>query len=118
MANTVVLKLVCALVVCMVVTAPYPYVEAEVTCNEVKNDLSTCLSYLQSGGAVPTTCCNGMTSLYSAANDTPARQTACRCIKQFASSVSGINQDNASSLPEKCGISIGFPISPSVDCSK
>ncbi|KAF5206978.1 Non-specific lipid-transfer protein [Thalictrum thalictroides] len=103
MANTVVLKLVCALVVCIVVTATH--VEAEVTCNEVKNDLGTCLSYLQSGGDVPETCCEGMNSLYAAANDTPARQTACRCIKQFASSVSGINEDNANSLPGKCGYS-------------
>ncbi|KAF5180919.1 Non-specific lipid-transfer protein [Thalictrum thalictroides] len=116
MANTVVLKLVCALVAFMVVTAPY--VEAEVTCNLVVGDLRTCLSYLQSGGAVPTTCCNGIKSLNAAAKDTPARQTACRCLKQFASSVPGIRQDTASSLPAECGVSVGYPISSSVDCSK
>ncbi|PIA32320.1 hypothetical protein AQUCO_04500135v1 [Aquilegia coerulea] len=118
MANTVVLKLVCALVACMVVTAPYVYVEAQVTCNLVVGDLRTCLSYLQSGGPVPTTCCNGIKSLNAAAKDTPARQTACRCLKQFAAGISGIRQDTASSLPAKCGVSVGYPISTTVDCSK
>ncbi|PIA39104.1 hypothetical protein AQUCO_02700348v1 [Aquilegia coerulea] len=117
MANTVALKLVCAVVLaCMVVTAPY--VEAQVTCNLVVGDLSTCLSYLQSGGDVPASCCNGIKSLNAAANDTPGRQTACRCLKQFASSISGIRQDTASSLPEKCGVSVGYPISTTVDCAK
>ncbi|CAN1166200.1 Non-specific lipid-transfer protein, partial [Linum perenne] len=48
---------------------------------------------------------------------TADRQAACRCLKTFAAAVSGINYGLAGGLPGKCGVNIGFPISPSVNCN-
>ncbi|KAG9131726.1 hypothetical protein Leryth_009458 [Lithospermum erythrorhizon] len=108
-------KITCIALLCMVLVAPHA--EA-LSCGQVSNYLAPCLNYLKSGGAVPGNCCGGVKGLNSAARSTPDRQTACKCIKSLASSVSSINGGNAASLPGKCGVSIPYKISPSVDCSK
>ncbi|KAF5207461.1 B3 domain-containing transcription factor vrn1 [Thalictrum thalictroides] len=59
-------------------------------------DLSSCLSYLESGGAVPKSCCKGIKSLNAAAKDTPARQTAYLAL--FYNSTVHKNKDNKASL--------------------
>ncbi|CAN1327444.1 Non-specific lipid-transfer protein [Linum perenne] len=62
-------------------------------------------------------CCSRIKSLNSAIRSTADRQAACRCLKTFAAAVSGINYGLAGGLPGKCGVNIGFPISPSVNCN-
>ncbi|CAA3022260.1 non-specific lipid-transfer A-like [Olea europaea subsp. europaea] len=47
---------------------------------------------------------------------TQDRQTACGCLKTAASHYTNLKPDAASQLPTKCGVSIGVPISPTVDC--
>ncbi|PIA39078.1 hypothetical protein AQUCO_02700329v1 [Aquilegia coerulea] len=116
MATSVILKLVCVMVASMVMTTPH--VEAAVTCNVVASNLIACITYLKSGGAVPSTCCSGIKSLNAAATTTSDRQTACQCLKQLATSISGLKTGPTSTLPAKCGVSVGYPISASVDCSK
>ncbi|CAN1229985.1 Non-specific lipid-transfer protein [Linum grandiflorum] len=64
-------------------------------------------------------CCGGVKSLNAAATTTPDRQAACRCLKSTSASIpaSSINYGLAAGLPGRCGVNVGFPISPSVDCN-
>ncbi|MBN7124836.1 hypothetical protein BSU01_24585 [Erwinia billingiae] len=114
MAGSGFLKLVCVAFALMMVAAPHA--EA-ITCGQVTSSLTPCIAYLRSGGALPPACCSGVKSLNGAAKTTPDRQTACKCIKSAASSISGINFALAAGLPGKCGVNIPYKISPSTDCS-
>nr|AAQ96338.1 lipid transfer protein [Vitis aestivalis] len=117
MGSSGAVKLACVMVICMVMAAPAA-VEAAITCGQVASALSPCISYLQKGGAVPPACCSGIKSLNSSAKTTADRQAACKCLKNFSSTVSGINLSLASGLPGKCGVSVPYKISPSTDCTK
>ncbi|PIA32477.1 hypothetical protein AQUCO_04500232v1 [Aquilegia coerulea] len=116
MANSVVFKVALVLVAFMLVTAPYA-AQGAISCGQVVNKLSPCIKYLQGAGPLPPACCAGVRALNGAAKTTPDRQTACGCIKSAANSFK-VNPGLANGLPGKCGVSIGYPISPSVDCSK
>ena len=109
------MMVLCAMVACMVVVAPYA--EA-LTCGQVANSLAPCIGYLTKGGGVPPACCNGVKGLNNAAKTPADRKAACVCLKSASSSISGIDLNNAASLPGKCGVSIPYKISPSTDCSK
>nr|ACM78619.1 non-specific lipid-transfer protein type 1 [Tamarix hispida] len=112
-SSSVLIKLAaCALAACMVLGAA----EAAVTCSSVTKQLTPCLSYLTSGGAPTAACCGGVKSLNGMASmSTPDRQATCNCLKAASK---GINLQNAVSLPAKCGVKIGYSISPNTDCSK
>ncbi|KZV49696.1 non-specific lipid-transfer protein A-like [Dorcoceras hygrometricum] len=86
------------------------------SCGDVQGSLSPCLQYLSSGGEPSADCCNGVSNLSNSVQSQQDRQTACNCIKSAASSFS-IQPDAAASLPGRCGVSIGYSISPNVDCS-
>ncbi|KAL5731310.1 lipid-transfer protein [Ranunculus cassubicifolius] len=100
----------------MVVSAPYA-TEA-ITCGQVAANVAPCIGYFRSGGAPPPACCSGVRSLNSAAKTTPDCQTACSSIKTITKSIPGINGGMFSSLPRKCAVNIGYPISLNMDCSK
>ncbi|KAF5476400.1 hypothetical protein F2P56_008121 [Juglans regia] len=104
-------------VVCMVVGAPKG-TEAAITCGQVVNYLTPCISYVANGGSVPTTCCSGIKSLFGLARTTGDRQGVCNCLKQAVNGVSytPYNLNLAAGLPKKCGVNIPYKISPSVDC--
>nr|GMD43265.1 non-specific lipid-transfer protein 1-like [Ipomoea batatas] len=108
---------VCVAVLCsMVVVAPHA--EAAMTCGKVASSLGSCLTYLKGTGPLIGGCCNGVKGLVAAAKTTADRQTACGCLKSMATSISGLKPNLASSLPGKCGVKVGYPISTSTDCSK
>ncbi|TJX43195.1 hypothetical protein E8P77_30490 [Soehngenia saccharolytica] len=110
------LKLVCALLLCILVTAP---VTNAITCGQVTGSLAACIPYLRTGGrAPPPPCCNGVRSLNSAARTTRDRQAACNCLKQAYGTIRGINPNVAAGLPRQCGVSIPYKISPNTDCAK
>ncbi|GFP90747.1 non-specific lipid-transfer protein [Phtheirospermum japonicum] len=48
---------------------------------------------------------------------TVGRLTACGCLKIAANNIKP-KPEIAKSLPGKCGVSLSFEVSPSVDCSK
>lgn len=104
------------LIACMVIHAPIA--QSAITCGQVTSSLAPCVNYLKSGGPVPPACCNGVKSLAGAATTTPDRQAACKCLKSAAGSMPGINPSLASGLPSKCGVSIPYQISPSVNCDR
>lgn len=111
-----IMKLLCSVVACMVVSAPYA--EAAITCGVVVTKMLPCLAYLRNGGAVPVPCCNGVKSLNAAAQTTPDRKAACVCLKNAYASYPGIKTNYAISLPGKCGVNIPYKLSPSTDCTK
>ncbi|KAL7615541.1 hypothetical protein Lser_V15G03283 [Lactuca serriola] len=92
--------------------------DAVITCSTVIQDLAPCVSYLRSGsGMPPPACCSGAKALATAASTTADKQAACKCLKSASQSITP-NPGLAKSLPGNCGISLGFTISPSVDCTK
>lgn len=92
--------------------------EAAISCSDVVNDLKPCLNYLVNGsGKPPAACCSGVSTLASAATTSDDKKTACNCIKSAAKNVK-LKTDLAQALPQNCGISLPFTVSPSVDCSK
>lgn len=95
-----------------------PASEGAISCGTVISTIKPCFSYLQgTGGKPPQPCCTACQSLASATSTTPDRQAACTCLKNAAQKIN-INAQLAQGLPQSCGISLSFPISTSVDCTK
>ncbi|KAL2899879.1 IWF1': Non-specific lipid-transfer protein [Bienertia sinuspersici] len=100
MANSAILKLLCAILLCIMVAALQA--EAAINCN----------------GQGPTAaCCTGVRTLKTLANTTQDRQTACRCMKSAATAFPGIDPKNTAALPSKCGVSLPGSVGPQTDCS-
>jgi hypothetical protein len=95
---------------------------AAVSCGEVTSSVAPCLGYaMGTASSPPAACCNGVRSLNSRATSTADRQAACACLKSMTSRLGGgggVSMGNAASIPGKCGVTVGVPISPNVDCSK
>ncbi|XP_059435076.1 non-specific lipid-transfer protein 3-like [Corylus avellana] len=118
MAASVVLKLTCLVLACMVASAPMA-AEADIACNQVVSYLTPCVSYVASGGSVPAACCSGIKSLYDLAKTTADRQSVCRCLKQAVNGIpyTGYNIGLAAGLPNKCGVNLPYNINPSANCN-
>ncbi|XP_062094559.1 non-specific lipid-transfer protein 1-like [Humulus lupulus] len=114
MASSIALKLTCVVLMCMVAGAP---LAQAITCGQVATNVAPCVSYLRSGGTVPTACCNGVKSLNSAASDTATRQAVCRCLVSAATNMGSLNPTLVSGLPSACGVSLPFKISTSTNCN-
>ncbi|KAJ1419249.1 Plant lipid transfer protein/Par allergen [Sesbania bispinosa] len=111
------MKFALVAVMCMAVMVA-PMAEAVITCGQVTSSLAPCLGFL--GGKAPapsTACCNGVKALNGAAQTTPDRQAACKCLKSAAGSIVGFNAGKAASLPGKCGVNIPYKISTSTNCA-
>ncbi|KAL8038962.1 hypothetical protein ABFX02_10G004400 [Erythranthe guttata] len=109
--------LVVAVSMVVVALAP-PQAEAAISCGTVASTLSPCINFVLYGGPTPpTSCCEGIKTLYNEATATADRQAVCSCLKSVASSATPAIISNAAALPGKCGVSIPYKISPSTDCS-
>jgi hypothetical protein len=107
-----------AVVAMVVVLLAAPYAADALTCGQVTSDLGPCLAYARGTGSSPSAgCCSGVKKLAGAARSTADKQTACKCLKSVAAG-RGIKPGNAASIPSKCGVSVPYTISSSVDCSK
>ncbi|KAH9607287.1 hypothetical protein KSS87_012821 [Heliosperma pusillum] len=90
MANsTLMMKLACALVMCMLMSAQYG--DAVISCGQVTSSVSSCIGYLKGGPGPSMGCCNGIKSLSNAARSTPDRQIACNCLKKDAAAISDLD---------------------------
>ncbi|XP_071731075.1 non-specific lipid-transfer protein AP10-like [Rutidosis leptorrhynchoides] len=87
-----------------------------ITCLDVDGFLAPCLPCLRQGGEPPKECCNGLKGLEAACRTKSDRQIACNCCKTAAITFQ-IREQFAEVLPDKCGVHISIPISPTVDCS-
>lgn len=93
--------------------------EAIITCGDVDSDLSACVPYLTGKGVdPPPKCCAGVIKLKNSAVSIADKQAACKCVKEAASRISGIDDAAASSLPAKCNVQIDFPISKDFNCAE
>ncbi|KAK9734252.1 hypothetical protein RND81_04G126300 [Saponaria officinalis] len=117
MASSSAMKLVSAVMLCIVVITA-PYAAEALTCGQVSGNLGSCMSYLKGGPGPSGPCCGGIKRLNGLAQTPQDRQTACGCLKQAAGAITGLNYNLAAGLPGKCGVSIPYPISPKTDCSK
>ncbi|KAL9374518.1 hypothetical protein Peur_034138 [Populus x canadensis] len=115
MANA---KLICALLLCILVTAPMLNIEASIPCHTVKVDLAACLSYFLKGGIPPPSCCKGVQNVNNAARTTKDRRDTCNCLKTTAKQYHIVNFRFAAALPRICKVNIRSPISASIDCSR
>ncbi|XP_006662671.1 non-specific lipid-transfer protein 2B-like [Oryza brachyantha] len=106
-----------ALVAGLLLAGPHATMAA-ISCGQVNSAVGPCLSYARGGAGPSSACCSGVRSLSSAASTTADRRTACNCLKNAAGSISGLNAGNAASIPSKCGVSIPYTISTSIDCSR
>ncbi|CAN6194925.1 unnamed protein product [Urochloa humidicola] len=90
---------------------------AAITCPDVVNDMEPCLSFLQGDGAFPSAeCCNGVRALYAAANTKADRQATCECLKTAYRQINA-QLSAAQALPDDCGLSLPYPVTPDVDCT-
>ncbi|CAN0853466.1 Non-specific lipid-transfer protein 3 [Linum grandiflorum] len=89
-----------------------------VTCGQVSSSLAPCFGYIRGMGPLVPGCCNGVRSLSNAANNSPDRQAACRCLKTLAGSIPSIKYGLVGGIPAKCGVNVPFPLNPSTDCNK
>ncbi|RRT74490.1 hypothetical protein B296_00009786 [Ensete ventricosum] len=106
---------VLALAVFLVAAAPRA-TEA-LTCGQVVSFLQSCIPYARGTGQLTGACCSGVRSLNAAAKTTPDRQTACSCLKSTVAGLKGIQTGTVAGIPGKCGVSVPYPISATVDCS-
>jgi hypothetical protein len=106
---------VVAMVAAMLLAAPYT--ANALTCGQVNSALGPCLAYARGTGSSPSAgCCSGVKNLAGLAKSTADKRTACKCLKTVAGG-SGIKPGNAASIPSKCGVSIPYAISTSVNCN-
>ncbi|XP_047308920.1 non-specific lipid-transfer protein 1-like [Impatiens glandulifera] len=89
-------------------------------CSDVLSYLRPCISYLTGGGAgaVPTNCCDGVSSLNNAAKTTSDRQDACVCLKSLAGNFPPKSVAAAAAIPGKCHVNVPYKIDPKTDCTK
>lgn len=110
------MKFACVVMICMAVL--YAQHGEAITCPQVSSNLVPCVTYLQSGGAVSTRCCNGVRNIVSAARTTADRRVTCNCLKSSAAAYRRINQGYAAALPGKCRVYLPFKISTSFNCAR
>lgn len=92
--------------------------DASISCSDVTKDLTPCVNYLVNGsGKPPSGCCDGVKALSAAATTTADKKAACACIKAAAANVN-YNAKLAQDLPTNCGVTLPFPVSAAMDCSK
>ncbi|XP_038711776.1 non-specific lipid-transfer protein A-like [Tripterygium wilfordii] len=89
--------------------------EAVPSCGQVESSLGACTQYLISGSNLTPACCEVVKNLKAITPTTADRQTVCNCLKQAVAKFPNINQDAASSLPQKCGADTSVPISKNTD---
>ncbi|CAO2819211.1 unnamed protein product [Amaranthus hypochondriacus] len=92
-----------------------------VLCNDVVNELSPCLSYLDNQDSSPSSsCCQGakyVAKHYSKSKT--KRQEVCQCLESLLPLVGQIDTSLVSDLPHQCGLKIKLPpISTTLNCSQ
>ncbi|XP_054791261.1 non-specific lipid-transfer protein 4.1-like [Prosopis cineraria] len=108
-----------SLLVLLVLLAASSSSDGAITCDQAVGYLKPCNEYLTgpTGAKPPPACCDGAKALVAAASTPEDRKAACECAKAAAKTIN-VNLQNAHDLPDNCGISLPFEISPDLDCNK
>ena len=107
-----------AAVALVVMLAAAPRAAVALNCGQVDTLVKPCLPFARGGPGPSAECCAGVKNLHNQARSTADRQTACNCLKTVAAGIAGLNLGNAAAIPSRCGVSIPYTISPSIDCSR
>ncbi|KAM7253047.1 hypothetical protein ACFE04_025665 [Oxalis oulophora] len=93
--------------------------ESAVSCADVNTSLYSCIDYLTAGGTPSVACCAGVKRIKSMAQTITDRRVVCRCLKAATTRIiPSIVIDDASFLPQKCGVQANIPLSQNVNCDK
>lgn len=88
-------------------------------CGAAETSLLSCKPFLiGQDNKPPTSCCLGVRFIESSAPTVEERRAACECLKRLANQISNFRDDLAASLPELCGVHLGYTISRHMDCNK
>ena len=110
---------VAVVVVLMLAVAPSSAkAEANITCEQVTNWLTPCISYGVFGGTVTPECCQGIKDLNAHYYTKDDIRAACQCVQDGAAMIPGIDYDRINQIPGLCGTSCPYKVYPSTDCSK
>ncbi|XP_019177906.1 PREDICTED: non-specific lipid-transfer protein A-like [Ipomoea nil] len=87
-----------------------------IDCQTVDLIISSCLGYLQEGGAhPPMECCDSFRNLLRGTPTQQDRRDACECLKATAARPD-IKADVAAVLPWSCGLASSITISRDINC--
>lgn len=106
------------LIISMVLVVSFPESDAGITCDNVKDNLLSCVPYVLIGGSVPEGCCIGLKTLVSESTTTADRQMVCSCLKSAAKSATDDQFERAAKIPGKCGVDLKYKLVRDIDCSK
>lgn len=118
MAKFAVGQVVLAVVMAYMLACAAPQAGATITCLQVTNWLTPCISYGVMGGTVSPECCTGIYELNAAYKTAEDIRQACSCVKDGAAVIPGINYDRINEIPGKCGTKCPYKVYPNTDCSK
>lgn len=95
-------------------------------CNDTKTSMMPCVLYLNAtysgtGGEsghdpLPLPCCDALSGVKSSTPDRDDRIAACECLKEIVGYFSGEMEFVVATLPRRCGVDIGFPITKYINC--
>lgn len=90
------------------------------SCDEVKNGLVPCLSFVKGKtNQPPAACCSGAQKISNEAKSPAAKKDICTCIQKSLASIGPYDKNYIPLIPQKCGIPITLPpIDAETDCSK
>ncbi|KAF3454804.1 hypothetical protein FNV43_RR05252 [Rhamnella rubrinervis] len=118
MAKFAVGKIAMVAVIACLLVGSAPQVGATITCTQVTNLLTPCISYGVFGGTVSKECCTGIYKLNAAYKTKEDIRQACSCVKDGAAMIPGINYDRINEIPGKCGTKCPYKVYPDTDCSR
>lgn len=118
MAKFAVGEVVMVVVIACMLVGSAPWVKATITCLQVTNLLTPCISYGVMGGTVSPECCTGIYELNAAYKTTEDIRKACSCVKDGAAMIPGINYDRINEIPGKCNTTCPYKVYPDTDCSR
>ncbi|RHN46669.1 putative plant lipid transfer protein/Par allergen [Medicago truncatula] len=118
MASSMLVKVTCLAMICLVLGIPLA--NAAASCPEIEQTLTPCLEYVTHPGSPPPPepCCNAVKAIHGQTHTPQDRRDCCSCVKSMIGDIPGLNLPAAASMAKDCGVDLGYEISPDMDCSK
>jgi hypothetical protein len=119
MASSMLVKVSCLYMICLVLVIPLA--NAALSCPQVEQILEFCLQYVRLPPGLPPLpeeCCNEIRTLNDETQTTPDRQNVCRCLQLLITHIPDINIRALASIPSQCGVDLHYEISSNMDCDK
>lgn len=92
-----------------------------VPCDQVVNELSPCLSYLDKQSSSPSSsCCQGTKYVWKHYGESKKkRQGVCECLESFVPLIGQVDGSLVAALPQRCGLKVKLPpINANLNCSQ